>query len=93
MVTSGCTAYLPIAALCIRAGWFLGGVKYKYLFRERAIDQYFGRCAICLDQLKKDFGVSQPYFDFTELCEIEKLDRNRQISQFLETNLPRYNSV
>ena len=93
MVTSGCTVYLPIAALCIWAGWFLGEVKDKYLFRERAVDQYFGRCAIFLDQLKKDFAVSPQYFDFIELGEIEKLDRNSQICQFLETRLPRYTSV
>ena len=64
-----------------------------YLFKENAGDQYTGRCASCLDQLKKEFVVSPPYFDFTELCEIEKLDHNRQIFQFLETRLPRYTSV
>ena len=40
MVTAGCTVYPPIVALCIREGWFLSGVKDKYLFREKSGDQY-----------------------------------------------------
>ena len=85
--------YPPIIELCIRARWVLGGVKDKYLFREKAGDQYVGRYASCLDQLKKEFAVPPPYFDFTELCEIEKLYRNRKIIQFLETRLPRHTSI
>ena len=71
----------PIVALYILAGWVLGGVKDKYLFSEKAGDQYAGRCTSCLDQLKKEFAVSPPYFDFTKLFEIEKLDRNSKIRQ------------
>ena len=56
MVAAGCTVYLPIVALCIQAGWVLGGVKDKYLFRDRSSDQYVGRCDSCLDQLKKEFS-------------------------------------
>ena len=93
MVAAGYTVSPPIVALCIWAVWVLGGVKDKYLFRENAGDKYVGRCASCLDQLKKEFTVSPPYFYFTELCEIEKLDHKRQIRQFLETSLPRYTSI
>ena len=93
MVASGCTVSPPIFALCIQAGWFLGGVKDKYLFREKSGDQYIGCCASCLDQLKKEFAVYPPYFEFTELFEIEKLYRKRKIGQFLETSLPRYTSI
>ena len=71
MIAAGCTVSPPIVALCIRAGWALGGVKDKYLFRENAGDQYVGRCASCLDQLTKDFAASPPYFDFKV---IEKVD-------------------
>ena len=42
---------------------------------------------------KKEFSVSPPYFDFIELCKIEKLDRKRKFCLFLETRLPRYNSI
>ena len=49
-------------------GWVLGGVKVKYLFREKSGDQYVGRYASCLDKLQKEFAVSPPYFDFTDLC-------------------------
>ena len=53
MVASGCTVYPPIAIIYIQVGWVLVGVKDKYLFREKAGDQYVGHCAICLEQLKK----------------------------------------
>ena len=46
-----------------------------------------------LGPTEKDFAVSPLYFDFTELCEIEKLDHNRQIFQFLEAHLPIHNSI
>ena len=38
MVAAGCTVSPPIVALCIRAGWILGGVKDQYLFRDKAGD-------------------------------------------------------
>jgi len=42
MVAAGRTISPPIVSLCIMAGWALGGVKDKYLFRENASDQYVG---------------------------------------------------
>ena len=75
LVDAGCTVPPPIVTLCILAGWFLSGVNDKYLSREKSIYQYVKRCASCLDQPKNEFAVSPQYFDFTELCEIEKLDR------------------
>ena len=68
-------------------------MKDEYLFRYKAGDKHFGRCTSCLDQLEKEFAVSPPYFDFTELCEIEKLDHNRQLFHFSETRLPIYTSI
>ena len=56
MVAAGCTVYPPIVALCIQVGWVLGEVKDKYLFRDGSGDQYGGRYASCLDQLKKEFA-------------------------------------
>ena len=53
MVVAECTVYPPIAALCIRLGWSLGGVKDKYLLRDKYVDQYVGCCTSCLDQLKE----------------------------------------
>ena len=83
MLAAGYTVYPHIFALFIQEVWVLGVVKYEYLLMEKAGDQYVGSCSSCLDHLKKEFAVSPPYFDFTELCEIEKLDSNRQIFQFL----------
>ena len=33
MVSAGYTVSPPIVSICIRAGWFMGGVKYNYLQR------------------------------------------------------------
>ena len=33
MVSEGCTVSPPIVSICIRSGWVMGGVKYKYLKR------------------------------------------------------------
>ena len=52
MGAAGCTVHPPIVALCILMGWVLGLVKDKYLFKDKSVDQYSGRCASCLDQLK-----------------------------------------
>ena len=93
MLDAGCAVYPHIVALCILEGWVLGVVKYTYLFRKKSGDNYVGRYASCLDQLKRGFAVSPPYFYFIELCEIEKLDHNMKICQFLETLLPIYASI
>ena len=78
MVASGCTVSPPIVAICIRAGWAMGGVKDKYLNRADAGDQYVGRCASLLSQVTKEFAVSPPYFDFTGLCDEEKLQGKKR---------------
>ena len=53
IVDAGCTMTPPIVALFIQTGWFLGGVKEKYLFRDKASDQYVRHCTSLLDQLQK----------------------------------------
>ena len=68
-------------------------MKDKYLFRKKSSDYYFGRCASCFEKLKKEFAVYLPYFNFKEMCEIDKLDRYRKISQLLDTCLPKYTSI
>ena len=53
MVAAGYTVSRPIISICIRAGWVMGGVKYKYLKHKSAGDQYVGRCASGLNPLEK----------------------------------------
>ena len=77
MVASGCTVSPPIVSLCIRAGWTMGGVKDRYLKYEAAGNQYVGRCACGLNQLSKHFGVSQPFFDFSDFTELEQIKKER----------------
>jgi hypothetical protein len=93
MVAAGCTVSPPIVALCIRAGWVLGGVKDKYLFREGAGDQYVGRCASCLDQLTKEFAVSPPYFDFTNLDDATRIIRKAELKTLVKERVPEYENI
>ena len=67
MVASGCAVSPPIVSICIRSGWVLDGVKYKYLKREYAGDQYVVRCASGLGQLERTFSDSPPYFYFSSI--------------------------
>ena len=107
MIAAGCTVSPPIVALCIRAGWALGGVKDKYLFRENAGDQYVGRCASCLDQLTKEFSVSPPYFDFKVMEKVDDhgnatqvpleqsdgIKRKNELQKLLKDRLPNYDKI
>ena len=88
MVACGCTVSPPIASLCIRAGWVMGGVKDKYIFREGSGDQYVGRCESCLDQLTKEFSTSPPYFDFTSLSIGDGVKMRKAFKSFVESRLP-----
>ena len=87
-IASGCTVSPPIAPICIRAGWKIGGQKDTYIFHEAAGDQYVGRCASCLDQLSKEFSVSPPYFDFSHLNDNEKIGKKKILDDFLLSRLP-----
>lgn len=93
MVAAGCTVGPPIVPLCLRAGWALGGVKDKYLFRENAGDQYVGRCATGLPVTEKEFAVSPPYFDYSDLELADRLEMKKKIDQHLSTRIPHYSEI
>ena len=67
MVATVCTVYPPIISICIRAGWFMDGVKDKYLKHKYSGDQYVGRCASGLNQLWKTCPDSPPYVYFSSI--------------------------
>ena len=67
MVDMGFTVSPPIFSLCLQVRWIMGGVKDKYLFYEAAGYHYVGRCATTSNRLKKEFAVSPPYFEFSEI--------------------------
>jgi hypothetical protein len=60
-VCSGSTDSPPIAAVCLRTGWALGGVLDRYIRYESAGDQYVGRVASGLPNDAR-FSVLPPYF-------------------------------
>ena len=59
---SGSTAAPPIVAICLRAGWKLGGVLNTYLSLESASDRFVGRVCALLPQVSKEFCVLPPRF-------------------------------
>ena len=59
---SGSTAAPPIIAICLRAGWKLGGVLNTYLSLESAGDRFVGRVCALLPQVSKKFCVLPPKF-------------------------------
>jgi len=93
MVASGCTVGPPIVSLCIRAGWSLGGVKDKYLFRENAGDMHVGRCASCHDPDTKEYAISPVYFDFTHLEEAAAVSMKKEIREYLESHIPNHEAI
>ena len=62
-VAAGRTVSPPIVSLCLRAGWLLGGVKDKFLFRENAGDQHVGRCASRLTSDQPELARCRAHFD------------------------------
>lgn len=64
-----------------------------YLKRENAGDQYVGRCASCLDQFEKSFGISPPYFDYSSLGELEQVSMKEKIQRWLKERIIEYEDV
>ncbi len=83
MVANASTVGPPIVALCLRAGWKLGGVKEKYLFRADGGDMAVGRRASCLDVDSKEFAISPPYFDYTHLDGDDKTEEKEKVKRWL----------
>ena len=84
MVASGCKVSPPIVSLCICVEWVMGGVKNKYLFYKAAGDHYVGRCATTFNLIKKEFAVSQPYFDYSEFDDpIERAKIREEVEGYL----------
>ena len=88
MVASGCTVGPPIVSLCLRAGWTLGGVKDKYLFRENAGDMYVGRCASGHNVNNKEFAISLAYFDYSELNPENRILMRAKVKENFMNRLP-----
>lgn len=59
--TSGTTAGVGFAAVCVRAGWSMG-FKDRYLQYEAAGDQLCGRTTSGLDVNSHSFAISPPHF-------------------------------
>ena len=61
--TSGTTTGVSFAALCVRAGWSMGGVKDRYIKYAEAGDRFCGRTVAGLDVNSHEFSVSPPLID------------------------------
>ena len=63
--SAGSTVSPPMVSICLRAMWSMGPVKERYLFYEKAGDQYLGRVVAGLNVNDVNFAISPPHFDYT----------------------------
>ena len=82
---SGSTSAPPIVAICLRAGWKLGGVLNTYLSLESAGDRFVGRVCTLLPQLSKKFCVMSPRFPIEEDENDMVADENEALLAVIDT--------
>ena len=88
LVAAGCTVSPPITSICLRMGWAMGGVKDRYLKLADAGDQAVGRRANLSDPMKKEYAISPPYFDFSDIDDhLEKERKKEEIQNFISSRL------
>ena len=73
----------------------MGGVKDKYLKHKATGDQYVGRCASGLNQLRKEFAVTPAYFYFFGEIndEVEREKLKKYLQKWLEIRVPNFGGV
>jgi len=74
LAACGCTVSPPMASICLRAGWSMGPVKERYLFYEKAGDQFVGRTVCGLSPLSVEFATGPPHFNLESEDEKKILD-------------------
>ena len=76
--TSGTTSGISFAALCVRAGWSMGGVKDRYIKYAEAGDRVCGRTVTGLDVNSHEFSISPALLDVSAEEE-KKVDSAKQL--------------
>lgn len=82
------TSSPPIASICIRANWSMPGVMNRYIKYEMAGDQYVGRCVSGKKRTSKDFALSNPYWDFSDMSKEEKELAVEELNQWIRARMP-----
>jgi hypothetical protein len=87
--SAACTISPPIASICLRACWSMGPVKERYLFYEKAGDQFLGRAVSGMNMMTTKVAVLPPYFDTTTITddEREQYQLEERIDQFVMENM------
>ena len=83
LVTTGCTVSPPMAAVCLRAGWTMGPVKDRYIFYEKAGDQFVGRTVTGMPSLDSIFAVSPVYWDWSGLSPDQERDKKESLEEIM----------
>ena len=77
--SSGTTFGVSFAAVCVRAGWSMGGVKDRYIKYAEAGDRVCGRTVSGLDVNSHQFSISPPLLDVEEQEETKVDEAQRQL--------------
>ena len=88
LISTGTTVSPPMASICLRANWSLGGVQSRYIKYEKAGDQYVGRTVCGLPIMKKEFAICQPFFDFSHLSEEDQYNKIVELNTWLKKRIP-----
>jgi hypothetical protein len=64
------------------------GVMNRYIRYESAGDQYVGRCVSGQNRLSNDFALSNPYFDFSDLEDGERVQTMREVDAWIKARMP-----
>ena len=80
----GYTMSLPMASICLRAGWSMGPVKERYLFYEKAGDQFVGRTVCGLSPLSIEFAVGPPH------CNLNTEEKRKILKDTIEAYVGDY---
>ena len=65
----GVTVSPSMALICLRSGWSMGTVKDRYLYYEKASDQYVGQTVAGISALSIEFAASPAFFEFEDIDE------------------------
>ena len=71
-VANGCTISPTMSSIFMQENWTIGGVKEIYIKYEKAGDQFVGRTVSVLPIINKEFSISPPYFDYSDLEDYER---------------------
>ena len=87
-VANGCTISPTMSSIFIQENWTIGGVEDIYIKYEKAGDQFVARTVSVLPIPNKEFSISPPYFDYSDLEDYERDMENDYLDDWILQRVP-----